>query len=169
MLVTELMESGDLWHALLQYKESGVLSWYRRGRRIAVEIARGLHFLHRHNIVHFVSSPALLANHVVKFSCSIIAWLLCTVCTAKTRHLNLILVCQDLKSPNVLLTRDGTAKISDVGFANILSNTHLSTGEAAFTFAWAAPEVRKQYFRLTSFPLSCHTSMSYFSGKQGIL
>ena len=57
MLVTELMESGDLWHALLQYKESGVLSWYRRGKRIAVEIARGLHFLHRHNIVHFVSIP----------------------------------------------------------------------------------------------------------------
>ena len=56
MLVTELMESGDLWHALLQYKDSGVLSWYRRGKRIAVEIARGLHFLHRHNIVHFVSS-----------------------------------------------------------------------------------------------------------------
>lgn len=56
MLVTELMESGDLWHALLQYKESGVLSWYRRGKRIAIEIARGLHFLHRHNIVHFVSS-----------------------------------------------------------------------------------------------------------------
>lgn len=49
---------------------------------------------------------------------------------------------QDLKSANVLLTREGTAKISDVGFANILSNTHLSNNAAAFTFAWAAPEVR---------------------------
>jgi len=100
LLVTELMESGDLWHALVQYKESGILKWYIRGKRIAIEIARGLYYLHRHNIVHF-----------------------------------------DLKTPNVLLTRDGTSKISDVGFANILSNTHLSTNEAAFTFAWAAPEV----------------------------
>ena len=41
----------------------------------------------------------------------------------------------------MLLTRDGTAKISDVGFANILSNTHLSNNAQAFTFAWAAPEV----------------------------
>ena len=49
---------------------------------------------------------------------------------------------QDLKSPNILLTREGTAKVSDVGFANILSNTHLSNNATAFTFAWAAPEVR---------------------------
>ncbi len=47
----------------------------------------------------------------------------------------------DLKSANVLLTRDGTAKISDVGFANIISKTHLSY-DAGYTFAWAAPEVR---------------------------
>ena len=30
MLVTELMEAGDLWHALVQYNESGALRWYRR-------------------------------------------------------------------------------------------------------------------------------------------
>lgn len=64
LLVTELMESGDLWHALMQYKESGVLSWHRRGKRIAVEIARGLHFLHRHNIVHFVR-PSWLWRQLV--------------------------------------------------------------------------------------------------------
>ena len=58
MLVTELMEAGDLWHALMQYRESGALSWYRRGKRIALEIARGLHFLHRHKIIHFVSRHA---------------------------------------------------------------------------------------------------------------
>lgn len=58
MLVTELMEAGDLWQALQQFKESGALSWYRRGKRIAVEVARGLHFLHRHKIIHFVSPSA---------------------------------------------------------------------------------------------------------------
>jgi len=42
-----------------------------RGRRIALEIARGLHHLHHKRIIHF-----------------------------------------DLKSANVLLTRDGTAKIA---------------------------------------------------------
>lgn len=52
----------------------------------------------------------------------------------------------DLKSANVLLTRDGTAKISDVGFANIISKTHLSF-EAGYTFAWAAPEVSVKLVR----------------------
>lgn len=32
--------------------------------------------------------------------------------------------------------------MQDVGFANILSKTHLSNNNA-FTFAWAAPEVRR--------------------------
>ena len=71
-----------------------------RGRRIALDIARGLHHLHHKRIIHF-----------------------------------------DLKSANVLLTREGTAKVSDVGFANILSKTHAAHNNA-FTFAWAAPEVR---------------------------
>ena len=55
MLVTELMECGDLWNAFQQYKESGALTWYKRGRRIAIDVARGLHFLHIHRIIHFVS------------------------------------------------------------------------------------------------------------------
>ncbi|KAK9825465.1 hypothetical protein WJX81_005752 [Elliptochloris bilobata] len=99
MIVTEYMEHGDLWHALQSFRKSGALSWYKKGRRIALEIARGLHHLHHKRIIHF-----------------------------------------DMKSANVLLTRDGTAKIADVGFANILSKTHLSNNNA-FTFAWAAPEV----------------------------
>lgn len=55
MLVTEFMEAGDLWSAIQLYKGSGALSWYKRGRQIAIEVARGLHFLHRHKIIHFVS------------------------------------------------------------------------------------------------------------------
>lgn len=55
----------------------------------------------------------------------------------------------------MLLTRDGTSKISDVGFANILSNTHLSTNEAAFTFAWAAPEVIYLRFAWLKYAKDC--------------
>ncbi len=45
----------------------------------------------------------------------------------------------DLKSANILLARDGTAKIADVGLAKILTrdNTCVSTEG---TFDWAAPE-----------------------------
>lgn len=101
MLVMEYMEAGDLWHAIRNTKKYvEIISWYKRGRHIATQIARGLHYLHWHKIIHF-----------------------------------------DLKSPNVLLNDDCNAKLSDVGFAKLLSNSHVSNHAAGFTFAWAAPEV----------------------------
>jgi serine/threonine protein kinase len=48
---------------------------------------------------------------------------------------------QDLKSANILLARDFTAKIADVGLARILHDDVLSTRREVGTFAWAAPEV----------------------------
>lgn len=48
---------------------------------------------------------------------------------------------QDLKSANILLARDFTAKIADVGLARILRDDVLSTRREVGTFAWAAPEV----------------------------
>lgn len=47
----------------------------------------------------------------------------------------------DLKSCNVLIAGDGTAKISDVGLALLIKNRYLSTTAPAGTFAWVAPEV----------------------------
>lgn len=82
------------------------------GRRIALDIARGLHFLHSKKIVHF-----------------------------------------DLKSANVLLSRDFTAKIADVGLAKIMQQQFLSTLYCVGTFAWAAPEV--------SFPLQPCYNLSH--------
>lgn len=73
------------------------------GRRIALDIARGLHFLHARRIVH-----------------------------------------NDLKSANILLARDQTAKIADVGLAKIMRRDFLSTLFHVGTFAWAAPEVGAQ-------------------------
>ena len=55
------------------------------------------------------------------------------------------LVCRivhlDLKSCNVLIGGDGTAKISDVGLAVLIRDRYLSMTAPAGTFAWVAPEV----------------------------
>lgn len=70
--------------------------------KVALDVARGLHFLHSRSIVH-----------------------------------------NDLKSANILLSRDGTAKIADVGLARVLRHGYVcsSSGGVVGTFAWAAPEV----------------------------
>lgn len=47
----------------------------------------------------------------------------------------------DLKSCNVLIGGDGTAKISDVGLAVLIRERYLSMTAPAGTFAWVAPEV----------------------------
>lgn len=57
-------------------------------------------------------------------------------------HANRVMF-RDLKSGNILLSREGRAKIGDVGMARILEGTSvLSGGQSALgTFAWAAPEL----------------------------
>ena len=47
----------------------------------------------------------------------------------------------DLKSCNVLIAGDGTAKISDVGLALLIRDRYLSSTAPAGTFAWVAPEI----------------------------
>ena len=56
MLVTEYMSGGDLWHALGKPAVSrAVFGWHVWGHKVAVDLARGLHFLHSRSptIVHF--------------------------------------------------------------------------------------------------------------------
>lgn len=55
MLVTELMELGDLWRALSVKDSSGdrIFGWYRYGRRVMEDVAHGLHYLHTKRVVHF--------------------------------------------------------------------------------------------------------------------
>ena len=77
MLITEFMAGGDLFHAMQSDQRKSDFNWYNKGRRIALDVARGLVFLHSQKIVHF-----------------------------------------DLKSPNILLARDLTAKIADVSCPN---------------------------------------------------
>lgn len=44
---------------------------------------------------------------------------------------------QDVKSPNVLLAADFTAKISDVGLAKLQNKDYLSAQRQVGTFTWS--------------------------------
>lgn len=48
---------------------------------------------------------------------------------------------RDLKSKNVLLTKDYEAKITDVGMAKLMSDAYFTQDQNFGTFSWAAPEV----------------------------
>jgi serine/threonine protein kinase len=51
---------------------------------------------------------------------------------------------RDLKSPNVLLSEEGVAKIADVGMVrSAATNGGLVTAQPIMTPLWAAPEVRR--------------------------
>lgn len=49
--------------------------------------------------------------------------------TNKVMHL-------DIKSGNVLLSRDGTAKVADVGLARIARESHCTRAEPVGSWAW---------------------------------
>jgi hypothetical protein len=104
MMVTEFMEFGDLWRALpvtmLSSSEERIFGWYKQGKQVALDVARGLAALHRKRIVHL-----------------------------------------DLKSANILLAKNGQAKVADVGMARVMNQSCLSKLSNQGTFAWSAPEV----------------------------
>ena len=51
-MVTELMPNGDLFRALASSAGKQQLSWYRQGKFVALDIAKGLFYLHSNNVVH---------------------------------------------------------------------------------------------------------------------
>ena len=58
MLVLEYMEGGDLYQAIQENSyplDTRLLSWYQKGGQIALDIAKGLVYLHQ-NQVRFVVS-----------------------------------------------------------------------------------------------------------------
>ena len=77
-----------------------------RGCLIAIDVAKGLAYLHHHRLIHC-----------------------------------------DIKSPNILLGKDLTAKIADVGLARSITNNQITQMTSIGTMAWAAPEL-KINFRL---------------------
>ncbi|KAK9805402.1 hypothetical protein WJX73_001387 [Symbiochloris irregularis] len=98
--VCEFCHNGDLYTALGDDRVCDSLLWYRRGKSIALQVAKGLFYLHSNGIMHL-----------------------------------------DIKSPNILLTKQWQAKVADVGLARILlSKTHLSKTAPGGTYHWQAPE-----------------------------
>ncbi len=75
------MQGGDLFRALSNASARKLLAWGCCGRNIAMDVARGMDFLHSHNVIHV-----------------------------------------DIKSANVLLSRDGEAKLADVGLSRITND-----------------------------------------------
>ncbi len=76
-----IKQGGDLRHAL-SGESAADYGWYGLGAAIALDVARGVHFLHSCGVIH-----------------------------------------RDLKSSNILLTREGVAKVGDVGLAkNMVSD-----------------------------------------------
>lgn len=56
MLVLEYMEGGDLQSCILQdsYPDSiGKFRWYKKGARLALDVAKGLVFLHEQKVGYF--------------------------------------------------------------------------------------------------------------------
>ncbi|KAI7841929.1 hypothetical protein COHA_004456 [Chlorella ohadii] len=102
LLIMEFMEGRDLFSALNLRDKSGerVFSWYKRGKRVALDVASALAFLHARKVMHF-----------------------------------------DVKAGNVMLTRDFTAKLGDVGLSKAMTHTFASKQGGVGTFAWCAPEV----------------------------
>ena len=53
LLVTEYMEGGSLAHNLRAKK----VSWWRRGKKVAMDVARALVYLHSRRIIHLGGCP----------------------------------------------------------------------------------------------------------------
>lgn len=48
ILAMDFMDNGNLWDALPRIGRNGrpIFQWYGRGKKVAYEVALGLHFLH---------------------------------------------------------------------------------------------------------------------------
>ena len=101
-IVTEFIPRGSLFKMLHRSPKSPPDE--RRRLRMAVDIAKGMHYLHS--------------------------------CEPPIVH-------RDLKSPNLLVDRDWSVKVTDFGLSRIKSGTFLSSRSGAGTPEWMAPEVLK--------------------------
>ncbi|XP_062027815.1 serine/threonine-protein kinase CTR1 isoform X2 [Rosa rugosa] len=99
-IVTEYLPRGSLYR-LIHRPASGELLDHRRRLRMALDVAKGINYL------HCLSPP-------------IVHW--------------------DLKSPNLLVDKNWTAKVCDFGLSRFKANTFISSKSVAGTPEWMAPE-----------------------------
>ncbi|XP_050379176.1 serine/threonine-protein kinase CTR1 [Argentina anserina] len=99
-IVTEYLPRGSLYR-LIHRPASGELLNHRRRLRMALDVAKGINYL------HCLSPP-------------IVHW--------------------DLKSPNLLVDKNWTAKVCDFGLSRFKANTFISSKSVAGTPEWMAPE-----------------------------
>ena len=60
LLVTEFMAGGNLYDAIASGASD--LGWYQRGRRIALDVVKGLVHLHSRSIIHLVQPGAAFSG-----------------------------------------------------------------------------------------------------------
>jgi hypothetical protein len=115
-LVTELLPAGDLWRSLGR-GSAKLVTWYRGGLFIAMDVAAGLKYLHeKKRVIHLdLKSSNILLRESRGFDRSIPSGYSVT-------H---------------------RAKISDVGLSKMLpiSHEYIAPFEAGGTWNWCAPEV----------------------------
>ena len=82
-----MAQGKDLRHCLVN-DEVGQFAWHRKGKAVALDIARGLHFLHssdvvhRHGILQMVPAfGSMDTAHALRNCCSIVMRASCGMCS----------------------------------------------------------------------------------------